>query len=72
MTLKQLSEGVNMTQLDTFIVHGHEKIIAHYRWLRDTAKSEAERERFQQCMAQEEQALQRVIGQRSDPLVRAA
>ena len=61
-----------MTDLDAFIVRGHEKIIGHYRWLRDTATSATERERFQRCMDEEEQALQRFVERRSYPLPRAA
>lgn len=46
-----------MSELEAFIVRGHRKIIDHYRQLRDTAKSEAERERHQNCMDQEEALL---------------
>ena len=46
-----------MFQLDTFIVQGHQKIIDHYRWLRDTATSDVERERFQRRMVEEYEAL---------------
>ena len=52
-----------MFQLDSFIAQGHQKIIDHYRWLRDTATSEAERERFQRRMVEEYDALQRDIEQ---------
>ena len=48
-----------MFQLETFIIQGHRKVIDHYRWLRDTAGSEAERERFQRRMVQEYEALKR-------------
>jgi hypothetical protein len=48
-----------MFQLDTFIVQGHQKIIDHYRWLRDTATSDVERERFQRRMVEEYEALKR-------------
>jgi hypothetical protein len=48
-----------MFQLDTFIIQGHQKVIDHYRWLRDTAGSEAERERFQRRMVEEYEALKR-------------
>jgi hypothetical protein len=61
-----------MTELDAFVIRGHEKIITHYRWLRDTAPSEAERGRFQRCMTQEEQALRRFLEQRSLGLPQAA
>lgn len=52
-----------MSEIDAFIVRGHNKIIDHYRWLRDTAQSEAERERFQRCMDAEEERLKRLTGQ---------
>jgi len=48
-----------MFQLDSFIIQGHQKIIDHYRWLRDTAVSEAERERFERRMIEEYDALKR-------------
>ena len=52
-----------MSELDAFIIRGHQKIIDHYRQLRDTAKLEAERQRFQACMDQEEDRLKRFTGQ---------
>jgi hypothetical protein len=61
-----------MTELEAFIIRGHEKIIGHYRRLRDNATSALERERFQRCMEEEEDALQRFTGQRWQPLRRAA
>jgi hypothetical protein len=54
-----------MSELYEFIARGHRKIIDHYRWLRDTAKSDADRERFQQCMDEEEALLRRFQGQES-------
>ena len=48
-----------MSELEAFIVRGHKKIIDHYRQLRDTARSEAERERFQRSMDREEELLKR-------------
>lgn len=48
-----------MFQLDNFIVRGHRKVIDHYRWLRDTATSEADRERFERRMVEEYEALKR-------------
>lgn len=48
-----------MFQLERFILQGHPKIIDHWRWLRDTAGSEAERERFQRRMVQEYEAMKR-------------
>jgi hypothetical protein len=61
-----------MTELDAFIVRGHEKIIAHYRWLRDTSASEEERARFQQCVVEEEKLLRHFVTERSIELPRAA
>jgi hypothetical protein len=61
-----------MTGLDAFIVRGHQKIIDHYRWLRDTAPSQAERERFQRCMDEEEETLRRFVERSSHPMPRAA
>lgn len=61
-----------MLHLDTFIVQGHRKIIEHYRWLRDTAKSDVERERFQQRMREEHDALKRYKEQQPSPASRAA
>lgn len=48
-----------MFQLDSFIIQGHQKVFEHYRWLRDTAKSEAEREHFQRRIVDEYEALKR-------------
>jgi hypothetical protein len=61
-----------MSELEGLIVRGHQKIIDHYRWLRDTASSDTERARFQRCMDEEEQRLRRFIEQRSAFLPRAA
>ena len=61
-----------MTELEALIVRGHEKIIGHYRRLRDSATTALERERFQRCMEDEEDALQRFTEQRWQPLSRAA
>lgn len=61
-----------MSMLETFIIRGHEKIIDHYRRLRDSASSRTERERFQQCMEEEEEALRKFVEGRSPPLRRAA
>ena len=60
-----------MTELEAFIARGHRKMIEHYRWLRDTSRSEVERKRFQQCMDEEEQLLRRIT-EAGNPLRRAA
>jgi hypothetical protein len=49
-----------MSELENLIVRGHQKIIDHYRRLRDSAKSAPERERFQRCMDEEEILLRRL------------
>jgi hypothetical protein len=46
-----------MAQLDSIILRGHQKIIEHFRWLRDTASSNLERERFHRWMQEEERLL---------------
>jgi hypothetical protein len=61
-----------MTELEAFIVRGRQKIIDHYRWLRDTAPSDIERDRFQRCMQEEEHTLRAFIEQRSHPVRHAA
>jgi hypothetical protein len=61
-----------MPHLDAFIEQGHRKVIDHYRWLRDTATSEVERERFQRRMVEEYEALRRDIDQQPRDLQRAA
>jgi hypothetical protein len=61
-----------MFHLDTFVIQGHQKIFDHYRRLRDTAKSEEERERFQRRMTQEYEAVQRFIAQQPGKATRAA
>jgi hypothetical protein len=61
-----------MFQLDAFIEQGHRKVIDHYRWLRDSATSDVERERFQRRMAEEYEALRRDTGQQPRDTQRAA
>ena len=61
-----------MFHLETFVVRGHRKIIDHYRWLRDTARSEEERERFQRRMTKEYEALKRYTEQQPRSTQRAA
>jgi predicted component of type VI protein secretion system len=36
--------------IDGFVIRGHEKVIDHYRRLRDSSKSELERQEFQRRM----------------------
>lgn len=61
-----------MLQLEAFIEQGHRKVIDHYRWLRDTATSEVERERFQRRMIEEYEALKRDIERPPRAVPRAA
>jgi len=61
-----------MSELEAFIMRGHRKIIDHYRQLRDSSESAAERERFQRRMDEEEALLSRFADQRSPPARRAA
>ena len=61
-----------MSKLDAFIVRGHQKIIDHYRQLRDSASSDWERERFQRCMDDEERALSEFVERHSSSVRRAA
>jgi len=64
-----------MLELDMFVVAGHEKVIGYWRWLRDTAKSNEEREAFDQRMIQEQQAVDRYVrrktGRRNAGLINA-
>jgi hypothetical protein len=50
-----------MSQLNSFIVRCHQKIIDHYKCLRDSASSDEERAHFQQRMYEEEQSLRQFI-----------
>ena len=56
-----------MSELEAFIVRGHQKIIEHYRQLRDSTRSDAERERFQKRMDEEETLLRRLNESRISP-----
>ena len=60
-----------MRELDSFIIRGHQKIINHFRWLRDTAPNDAERDRFQRCVDEEQRALDLFVAERM-PIERAA
>ena len=61
-----------MFELDTFTIRGHQKIIDHYRRLRDTAVSQAERERFERRMMEEYEALKRYTEPRAGAARHAA
>jgi hypothetical protein len=53
-----------MFDLDAFVIRGHEKIIDHYRRLRDTAKSGIEYQSLQGRINEESEALTRYLRQR--------
>jgi hypothetical protein len=61
-----------MFDVNAFIVQGHQKVIDHYRWLQKYAVSETERQQFQTCADQEQEALNRFIEQGSISARRAA
>ena len=61
-----------MSELEALVVRGHHKIIDHYRRLRDCAVSGAERERFQRCIDEEQDALRKFTERRSYLTQRAA
>ena len=61
-----------MFDVDGFVIRGHQKVIDHYRWLRDSTVSDVERERFQRRMDEESEALQRYLAQQSSGLQNAA
>ncbi|OCK56542.1 hypothetical protein [Bradyrhizobium sp. LMTR 3] len=46
-----------MFELNAFVIRGHETVIDHYRWLRHCAISEMERQRLQNRMDEESEAL---------------
>ena len=52
-----------MFELDNFVIRGHEKVIDHYRRLRDSSTSDMDRAHFQRRMDQEREALNRYLAQ---------
>lgn len=60
-----------MSELDSFIIRGYQKIIDHFRWLRETAPTDAERDRFQRCVDEEQRTLDLFVAERT-PQERAA
>jgi hypothetical protein len=56
-----------MFDLRKFVIEGHEKIIGHYRRLLETSTSELERERFERCIEEEQEALNRLLQQAPRP-----
>jgi hypothetical protein len=61
-----------MFELDAFVIRGHEKIIDHYRRLRDTAQSGIEYQRLQRRIDEESEALTRFLRPRPRVTPRAA
>jgi len=57
-----------MLPLDEFVVAGHRKVIGHYRWLLDTARSDSERQDFERRMTEEAEALARWIAERREKI----
>jgi len=54
-----------MFELDAFVISGHEKVIDHYLRLRNSVRSEMERQRLQSRMDQKSEALQQYLTARS-------
>jgi hypothetical protein len=54
-----------MFELATFVIRGHGKVIDHYRWLRDSARSEVERQRFQSRLDEESDSLRLFLVEQS-------
>jgi hypothetical protein len=50
-----------MFNLDASVIRGHEKVIGHYRRMRDSANSELERRSFQKSMDEESAALEHYL-----------
>ncbi|MFK4522911.1 hypothetical protein ABIF90_000892 [Bradyrhizobium japonicum] len=61
-----------MFDLDAFVISGHQKMIDHYRRLRDSASSETERQRCQQALDKETDALHLYLAKLSQNERRAA
>ena len=57
-----------MHPLDEFVVAGHRKVIGHYRWLLETARSDSERQDFERRMTEEAEALARWIAERREKI----
>ena len=60
-----------MFDIDAFVIRGHEKVIDHYRRLRDSSAPETERQEFQRRIDGVSEAL-RVHFEESAPGVRRA
>lgn len=61
-----------MFEVDAFMIRGHEKVIDHYRRLRDSSPSELERHEFQRRMDRVSETLQLYLEERVHGVRRAA
>jgi len=61
-----------MFEIDAFVIRGHEKVIDHYRRLRDSSASESERQEFQRRMDEVGRTLQLYRDERLHGMRRAA
>jgi hypothetical protein len=61
-----------MFEVDAFVIRGHEKVIDHYRRLRDSSTSEFERRELQRRMDEFSEALQSYLQERRPGMRRAA
>lgn len=61
-----------MFNVDAFVIRGHEKVVDHYRRLRDSSTSEFERQDFQRRMEKAREVLQAYLEERLPDARRAA
>lgn len=61
-----------MFNVDAFVIRGHEKVIEHYRRLRDSSRSELERRDLQRRMDKAGEELQAYLEERLPDARRAA
>jgi len=61
-----------MFDVGAFVIGGHEKVIDHYRRLRDSSTSTSERDEFQRRMDDVGKKLQAILNERSRRMQQAA
>jgi hypothetical protein len=61
-----------MFDVDAFVIRGHEKVIDHYRRLRDSSTSESERQEFKRRMDEVSKTLEHYREGRRHRVQRAA
>jgi hypothetical protein len=61
-----------MFEVDAFVIRGHQKVIDHYRRLRDSSTSEFERHELQRRMDKYNETLQSYLEERRHGVRRAA